>query len=166
MKKEWNVKIDDQMYTVSLKGRKVTVNNEVLKLYKYKKKSGLVHEEYEIPIGAKTGLIVIKNMSAPQLVIDGRDCATGEEYEPIKIPKWAYIFVVLHFVNFLNGALGVVLAIIGLSLTVSVSCNKKMNVGIRILLDIGILVASIALVFGIAYLVAGIYKGVITYEFI
>lgn len=156
MKKEWNVKIDEQMYTVTMNGRKVTVNGEKLKLNKYKKKSGLVHEEYEIPVGPKTGLIVIKNLSAPQLVIDGKDCATGEEFEPIKIPKWAYIFVVLHFVNFLNGAIGAVIAVVGLSLTVAVSCNKKMNIGMRIILNIGILAAAIALVFGIAWMISGV----------
>lgn len=156
MKKEWNVKIDDQMYNVNVKSNtKVLVNGEALKLRKYKKKSGLVHEEYEIPVGSKTALLVLKNMSAPQLVIDGKDCATGEAYEPVKIPKWAYIFVVLHFVNFLNGALGIIMAVIGLSLTVAVAGNKKLNVAIRVLLCTGILVLAILLVFGIALAVAG-----------
>lgn len=47
MARVWNVKVDERMYAVQLKGRKVDVNGEKLKLSKYKKKTGLVHEEYE-----------------------------------------------------------------------------------------------------------------------
>lgn len=57
-------------------------------------------------MGAKTALLVIRSMSTPQLVIDNRDCATGEEYVPVKLPVWAYAFVVLHCINFINGAIG------------------------------------------------------------
>lgn len=106
MKKTWEVKIDEQMHKVELNNQKLVVDGEKLKLRKFKKKSGLIHEEYEIPVGSKNALLVLKNMSTPQLVIDGLDCATGEEYVPVKLPKWAYVFIVLHFINFLNGALG------------------------------------------------------------
>lgn len=156
MSKKWNVKIDEKMYDLELKGRNLLINGETLKLKKYKKKTGLTHEEYEVPVGSKTALVVIKNMSAPQLVIDNRDCATGEEYVPIKLPKWSYIFVILHLVNFLNGALGAVLAVIGIALTTSISCNTKMNVAARVLLDLAVLILALLLVFGIALLVAGI----------
>ena len=101
MSKKWNVKIDERMYDIELKGRKLLVNGEVMKLGPYRKKTGLTHEEYEVPIGSKKALLVIRNLSAPVLAIDNRDCATGEEYVPVKMPGWSYVFVVLHCLNFL-----------------------------------------------------------------
>ncbi|MBD5548570.1 MAG: hypothetical protein HDQ97_14465 [Lachnospiraceae bacterium] len=150
MSKEWNVKIDDRMHNIELKGRKLKVDGENIKLRKYRKKTGLVHEEYEIPVGSKNALLVLRNMGGTVLVIDNKDCATGEEYVPVKIPGWAYIFIVLHCVNFINGALGAFLAVIGITLTASVSSNRKINVFIRVLLDLVILVLAVLAVLGIA----------------
>lgn len=154
MSKEWNVKIDDRMYNIELKGRKLKVNGENLKLRKYRKKTGLVHEEYEIPVGSKNALLVLRNMGGTVLVIDDKDCATGEEYVPVKIPGWAYIFIVLHCVNFINGALGAFLAVVGISLTASVSSNRKMNVLIRVILDFVILVLAALAILAIAFMLA------------
>lgn len=89
-------------------------------------------------------------MGGNKLVIDGKDCATGEEYVPLKIPKWAYIFMALQFLNFMNGALGVLMAFVGISATAAVSSNQKMNVVVRILLDVVILIAVYAVIFGLA----------------
>ena len=154
MSKEWNVKIDDRMHNIELKGRKLKVDGENIKLRKYRKKTGLVHEEYEIPVGSKNALLVLRNMGGTVLVIDNKDCATGEEYVPVKIPGWAYIFIVLHCLNFANGALGTFLAVVGITLTASVSSNRKMNVLIRVLLDLVILVLAVLAVFSIALMLA------------
>ncbi len=156
MSKKWNVKIDERMYDIQLKGKKLIVNGDTLKLKDYRKKMGLTYEEYEVPIGSKKALLVIRNLSAPILAIDNRDCATGEEYVPIKMPGWSYVFVVLHCLNFFNGAVGALLAIIGVALTTSISCNRRMNVAVRVLLNIVIVVISVILIFGIAFLIAGI----------
>lgn len=150
MARVWNVKVDEQMYAVQLKGKKVEINGEKLKLNKFRKKMGLVHEEYEFPVGSKNALLVIKNMSAPQLVIDGLDCATGEKYVPFKMPWWSYIFIVLHMINFIKGAIGCLAAIIGIGAATSISCNTKMNAVVRLLLNVIILVLLYAVVFGIA----------------
>lgn len=116
MSKQWNVKIDEQSYDVALKNaNKLMINGEELKLKAYKKKTGLVHTEYEVPVGTKTALLIIRSMGTPQLIIDNKDCATGEDYVPVKLPKWAYIFIVLHCINVLNGALGIFLAIAGVT---------------------------------------------------
>lgn len=157
MKKTWNVKIDEQMYNVELKNRKLIVNGEQMKLNsKLRKKMGLVHEEYEVPIGSKRALIVIKSMGAPQLVIDNRDCGTGEEYVPVKLPIWSYLFVALHFVNFINGAVGCLIAVCGLVITASVSCNKNLNIVVRVLLNVAVVVLAYAVVFGVAFAVSGL----------
>lgn len=156
MNNKWDVKIDEQMYNLELKGKKLVVNGETLKLKTYKKKTGLIHEEYEVPVGPKTALLVIRSMAAPQLVIDNMDCATGEEYVPVKLPKWSWVFVALHCINFINGAIGWAMAVMGIALTTSVSCNKKMNVVMRVLVDIAILVFAYAIVFGVAFLINGL----------
>lgn len=155
MGKLWNVKIDEKMYNVELKGRKLLVNGEDIKLKKYRKKTGLVHEEYEFPLGSKTAFLDLRGMNGSVLVIDNKNCATGEEYVPVKMPKWAYIFVVLHCLNFLNGALGAAMAVIGIMLTASISSNKRMNVVLRVLLDLVVLVVAIIAIFSIALMLAG-----------
>lgn len=154
MGKEWNVKIDDRMYNIKVKGRQLKVNGENIKLRKYRKKTGLVHEEYEIPVGSKKALLVLRNMGGTVLVIDNKDCATGEEYVPVKIPGWAYIFIVLHCVSFIGGALGAFLAVVGITLTASVSSNKKMSVFIRVILDFVILVLAALMVIAIGLMLA------------
>ena len=156
MSKKWDVKIDEQMYNVELSGKKLKVNGEVLKLKQYRKKMGLIHEEYEVPVGSKKALLVIRSMGTPQLVIDNRDCATGEEYVPVKIPGWAYVFVVLHCINLINGAIGWLMVVVGLTLTTSVSANRKLNTALRIVLDLVILVLAYVVVFGVAFLAAGL----------
>ncbi len=157
MAKAWNVKVDGQTYSVKMKGSNVEINGEKLVLSKkYKKKTGLVHEEYEFPVGSKTALLVRKNLSAPQLVIDGVDCATGEQYVPFKMPWWSYIFIALHFINCLNGAIGLLIFVVGIGATTSISTNNRMNVAVRVLLDAVVLVLAYAVVFGLAFALAGV----------
>ncbi|GFI01519.1 MAG: hypothetical protein HFI44_04180 [Lachnospiraceae bacterium] len=156
MGKLWNVKIDEQMYNLELKGKKLLVNGEDIKLKKYRKKTGLIHEEYEFPLGSKTAFLDLRNMNSSVLVIDNKNCDTGEEYVPIKTPGWAYIFVVLHCLNFLNGALGAAFAVIGIMLTVSISSNRKMNVVVRVLLDLAILVVAVIAIFAVALMLTGL----------
>lgn len=157
MSKQWNVKIDEQSYDVALKNaNKLMINGEELKLKAYKKKTGLVHTEYEVPVGTKTALLIIRSMGTPQLIIDNKDCATGEDYVPVKLPKWAYIFIVLHCINVLNGALGIFLAIAGVTVTTSLSCNRKLNVAVRVILNLAVLILFWVLVFAVAFMVAGL----------
>ena len=156
MGKLWNVKIDEQMYNLELKGKKLLVNGEDIKLKKYRKKTGLIHEEYEFPLGSKPAFLDLINMKSSVRVIDNKNCDTGEEYVPIKTPGWAYIFVVLHCLNFLNGALGAAFAVIGIMLTVSISSNRKMNVVVRVLLDLAILVVAVIAIFAVALMLTGL----------
>ena len=53
--------------------------------------------------------------------------------------------------NFINGALGALLAIAGVAATISISCNTKMPVIVRVLLDI-----VLVFIFGIAIAAAGL----------
>ena len=151
MLKTWDVGVDGQGYHIELKNnKKVSINGEELKLKNYVKKTGLVHTEYELQLGSKTALLVLMSMNQPHLYIDNRDFETGAEYTPLKIPGWAYIFMVLHCFNFLNGAIGGVMAVVGITFATYISCNKNMNIIIRLLLNIALLV----LIFGIVLIVA------------
>lgn len=155
MAKVWNVKVDEVSYNIKLNGSNVVVNGEKLKLRRYKKKTHLLTTDYEIPVGSKNALLVVGGLvGGNKLVIDGKDCATGETYVPVKFPAWSYIFVALHFVNFINGAIGVALAFVGLSATAAISSNQKMNIAVKIILDLLVLIAVYAVIFGIAYAAA------------
>ncbi|MCH5248693.1 MAG: hypothetical protein J1E98_02110 [Lachnospiraceae bacterium] len=157
MMKTWDIRVDDIEYRIELKNnKKVFVNGEELKLKNYVKKTGLVHTEYEIPFGPKTGVLVLMSMNAPHLYIDNRDCETGQEYSPLKIPVWAYIFMVLHCINFLNGALGGAMAVVGITFATYISCNRNMNIMLRLILNILLLIVIYAVVFGVAVVLAGL----------
>ncbi len=89
-----------------------------------------------------------------KLAIDGIDCATGAAFTPPEMPKWAYVFMVIHCLNFLNGALGALLAIVGIMATISISSNTRLSVPVRILLDIAMVAVCIIVVFAVAFALA------------
>lgn len=151
MGKTWNVRVDDREYKLELKRGSMIINDEKTPLKNSLSKRNWVQNEYEITVGSKKALLVISNLiGGPKLVIDGKDCATGEDYVPVKFPAWSYIFVVLHLLNFLNGALGVLIAIFGVSITAAVSTNSKFNIIVKIVLNLVVLLLAYILIFGIA----------------
>ena len=157
MATSWNVAIDGSYYNVELiKNNKVVVNGQALKLKDYKVKTSFIQTEYDIPVGPKSARLVITTLKQPQLVIDGRDCVTGAEYVPIKIPVWAYIFIVLHCINFQGGAIGGALAAVGILATVSVSTNNKMNIALKILINLAILIVINVILYGIAFILTSL----------
>ncbi|MCM1155804.1 MAG: hypothetical protein NC489_37830 [Ruminococcus flavefaciens] len=155
MEKSWNVNVDGMMYNVTLRKKDLLVNGAPLHLKNYRTKTGMVQTEYEIPVGNRKALLVIQGMGGSRLFMDNRDCETGEAYIPAKVPVWAYIFVVLHCINFVNGAIGGAMAAVGILLTLTVSANTKMNIGLRIFLNIAFLILAYAIVFGLAVLIVG-----------
>lgn len=64
------------------------------------------------------------------------------------MPKWAYIFVVLHCVNLLNGLSGCAMAILGIGSIKLISDSKKLNEKLEILVDMVILLILYAVSFG------------------
>lgn len=76
---------------------------------------------WEVPIGGTRTILYGGGWLSglqQRLVLDGRDVMTGEEYRPVeKLPVWAYIFIVLHAVNLLNGAIGGCLTVIGITIS-------------------------------------------------
>lgn len=155
--KTWNVMVDGVGYYVEFRNnRQIVVNGALLNLKDYRVKTGMLQTEYEIPVGCRKALLVIRSMSGPRLVMDNRDCATGEEYVPEKIPVWAYVFIVLHCGNFLNGAIGGAMAAVGILITSSVSSNQKMNPIVKVIIDIAVLAGAYAVVFAVALALTGL----------
>ncbi len=155
--KTWNVMADGMGYYVELRNNKeIAVNGALLKLKDYRAKTGMVQTEYEIPLGSKKALLVIRSMSEPALVLDNRDCATGEEYVPAKVPAWAFVFMALHCINFRNGAIGGAMGAMGIIITASVSGNRKMNILARIGIDIAVLAGAYAIVYAVALALVGL----------
>lgn len=157
MSKKWEIRVDEKAYQIELKAAKILVNEEATPLKDCVKKKGWFQNEYEVAVGSKTAMLVVGSwIGGTKLVVDGKDCATGEEYVPLKLPGWAYVFVVLQLVNVMNGLIGFLVALAGCSATASVSTNPKFNTAVKILLDIVILVLAYGVVFGIAVAIASI----------
>ncbi|MCI9162293.1 MAG: hypothetical protein HFG59_03400 [Lachnospiraceae bacterium] len=158
--KPWNVVVDGKQYEVKAKGGKLVVNGETNKLKTLMSKKEGMWKVYELPLGAKKAQYYVNNwVGGVKLVMDGVDCATGKPFTAKNPPKWTYVFLVIHLLYILflmGGALGVLMAFVGMMATISVSCNTNMPVGVRILLNIGILVAFAAADVGIVYLVGGL----------
>ena len=149
MSKTWNINIGDERYKIHLKNTKVQINRRLLKLKPLLKKSGYLKREYEIPVGGKTALLVTGGMVAgTNLYIDGIDCITGKPYEPLVLPKWAYLFMIIHVCNLINGAIGGLCAVMGVSLTAYIASNTKMNFLLKLILNILVLILAAVIVLG------------------
>lgn len=156
--KPWNVVVDGTNYEVKPKGAKVVVNGEKKKLKNLMSKKDGMWKIYELPLGAKKAEIYVNTwIGGMRLVMDGIDCATGKPYTAQKLPKWAYLFLIIHlaYILFLmGGALGVLMAFLGIMATISVSSNSNMPVGLRVLADIGIAVAFALVDLGVVFLIS------------
>ena len=153
----WSVVVDGQVHQVKTKGSSLVVDGEKTKLKNLTSHKEGIYKVYQVPIGGKTAQFYVNSwVGGMKLAMDGIDCATGAAFTPPEMPKWAYVFMVLHCVNFINGALGALLAIAGVAATISISCNTKMPVIVRVLLDIVLVFVSVAIIFGIAIAAAGL----------
>ncbi len=149
--KSWEVVVDDTKYRIKPKGNKLVINDEKVKLKSLMSRKDGMFKVYEVPLGYKKALLYVNSwVGGQRLVMDGVDCATGAPFTPPKLPKWGYIFMVIHCINCINGAIGFLLAVAGVAATISISCNTKIPTAVRVLLDIGLVIASAAIVFGIA----------------
>lgn len=161
--KAWDVIINGQSYHVELKGSKIAVNGTTMKLKDLKKERKMHYGTWEIPLGGTRAILYGSGWLAgiqQRLVMDGRDVATGEEYRPVeKLPVWAYIFIVLHAVNLLNGAFGACLAVIGITATISISANEKFPLAVKLLLSLALLVIAAVMIFGMAVGIGGLIYG-------
>ncbi|MCI8838008.1 MAG: hypothetical protein HFG74_08105 [Hungatella sp.] len=151
----WNVIVDGKNYEIKQKSYSLRINGEKKKLKELMSKKDGIYRVYEVPLGSKKAQYYVNTwVGGAKLAMDGVDCATGQPFTPPKMPKWAYIFMVIHCLNFMNGALGALLAILGVMATISISSNTGMPVVARVLLNILVVVACAVAVFGVALALA------------
>ena len=156
----WNFEVQGIPYRVELKKNAISVNGaEPVKLNKLARKSSLTETHYSMMIEGKEAVLHVRQFGAVVLSYDGRDCATGEEYIPAKMPGWAWVFIVLHAIDFfflIGGAIGGILQVFIVTAIAAVSSNRKKSTGVRVLVCIGIwllsTIAQFILAVGIASL--------------
>lgn len=151
MSQKWNVMADGVEYEIEyINNKKIRVNGNELALKDYQTKLTMTTTEHELTLGSKKALLIVKSLNSAQLIMDGVDCASGKEEVPgpNRLPKWAYIFVILHCVNFLNGLSGCAMAILGIGSVQLISSSKKLSVKQEVLVDLVILIILYALTFG------------------
>lgn len=156
----WNFEVQGIPYKVELKKNKVSINNaEPIKLTKLARKSSLWESHYSMMIEGKEAVIHIKQYGDPVLSYDGKDCATGEEYVPTKVPIWAWVFIVLHVADWfflIGGALGGVIQALVLAAIAAVSSNTKKSTGTRVLVCAAIWLLSTAVQYFLASWIASL----------
>lgn len=156
----WNFEVQGIPYRVELKKNAISVNGaEPVKLNKLARKSSLTETHYSMMIEGKEAVLHVRQFGAVVLSYDGRDCATGEEYIPAKMPGWAWVFIVLHVIDFfflVGGAIGGILQVFIVTAIAAVASNRKKSTGVRVLVCIGIwllsTIAQFILAVGIASL--------------
>lgn len=156
----WNFEVQGIPYRVELKKNAVSVNGaEPVKLNKLTRKSNLTETSYSMMIEGKEAVLHVRQFGATVLSYDGRDCATGEAYIPSKMPGWAWIFIVLHAIDFfflIGGAIGGIIQVLIITAMAAVASNRKKSTGVRVLVCVGIwllsTIAQFILAVGIASL--------------
>lgn len=150
----WNIEVEGIPYKIELKKNQVIVNGrEPMKLNKLVKLGSTWETNYYIPLDGKEAILHVRQFSAPVLSFQGKDCSTGEEYVPLKMPGWVWVFIVLHAINFfilIGGAIGGVLQFFVAALMVSASANTKKKLSIRILSCVAIWLLSTVVQFILA----------------
>lgn len=148
----WNFEAQNIPYRIEYEKNKISINNaEPVKLRKFTyKNADILGQDWSIPLEGTEAVLHIRAFRAPVLSYNGRDCATGEEYIPAKVPGWTWVFIILHAIDFfliLGGALGGGIQAAVNMLIASVASNTKRSIGVRILMCAGIWLLSTALQF-------------------
>ncbi|MDE6388503.1 MAG: hypothetical protein K2L82_11935 [Lachnospiraceae bacterium] len=170
MSQRWNVTVEGEVYDIEyINNKKIIVNGRQLRLKDYQSKLTMTTTEHEIPLGSQKALLIVQAMNRAQLIMDGVDCASGDnmknlngvkdvkggtEHVPAKLPNWTYIFIMLHCVNLLNGLSGCAAAILGIGAIKLICDSTKMSTAQKVLLNLGVLILAYALTFGAAILAA------------
>lgn len=138
-------------------------NGDAIKLNKIKQQSKYPNMEYYIPVGDREVVLNLIQGKQPILTMDGRDCVTGEPFELTKMPKWTWVFIVLHILNFfilIGGAIGGACAG-GLSAwTATIASDNKMSTGKRVGICVAIWLVASVLEFILAVVLGMMMSGI------
>ena len=150
----WNIEVESVPYKIEFKKNQVSVNGrEPVKLNKLKKTGNTWVTNYAIPLQDKEATLHISSFAQPVLSLDGRDCSTGEVYEPVKVPGWVWVFIVLHALNFfllIGGAIGGAIQALVIYPMISVAANTKKKTSTRVLTCLGMWLLSTVVQFFLA----------------
>lgn len=147
VREEWNVNLGDFSYcNVVFENNKISINHgEMTKLGKFKSlKGNLLEKPYEIPLNGQNAILYLSG-GKPILTLDGIDCATGQPYEPIKIPGWNWVFYVLYIINFIiliGGALGGAAWTGCAYLSARIASDQKKSMAVRVLLCVALYIGT------------------------
>lgn len=161
MSQKWNVNVDGEECEIKyINNKKIIVNDKELRLKDFQKNLTMTTTEFEIPIGSQKALLIVRSLNSAQLIMNGADCGSEATQAPESaqtpgistLPKWTYIFVILHCVNFVNGLSGCAMAIIGIGSIKLVNDSKRFSEKQEIIIDLIILLLLYAMTFGRAFL--------------
>lgn len=129
------------------------------KTIKNKEDSNIFEAVFDIPLPNGEIVKMFSSTTKKHMVYNGRDVETGEAYEVAPIPAWAWVFVVLYVANFflfLGGALGAVVNLFGAAFTIEVATRSKKSTGVKVVLNILILIAVVVISLLVAILISGL----------
>ena len=146
--KHWSIIIDDTPYEIDFYKNKISINGgPYSKLGALAKSSNLFHGANAVSVGDKMLMLHTQPMAEPVLTYEGLNCETNEPYTPAEFPKWGWIFIILHGINFfllIGGAIGGILVALFLWPTAGIAMNKNKSTVTRVFQCIGVwLVATI-----------------------
>lgn len=160
--RKYNITVQDKTYDIRLRASSVEINGTRYKIRKLPARKLLfLTMEVDLPIEGAS-VMLVSGLWSMDLVVNGVSARTGKSYTPIgKVPVWGYVLSALNLVQIINGAIGGVLAVIGIYLTLRISTSEETALPVRILVSVAYLVLSWVVVFLLAALLVagGAYPG-------
>lgn len=153
--KTWTIRTGDVSHEIKVNGGNVWIDGERHKLRQLPRKQVMfIVCDYTLPIdGAE--VLLAPGMFSPELVVDGVYVTTGAPYHRMeRLPAWAYVFVVLNFVNLINGAIGGAMAFVGAFLTIRAAADPNRGTGTKVFISAVILLGCWVFVLVLAFLLA------------
>lgn len=160
----WNINLDGNYYKVNLEKNKLSINDgEAIKLSKLPKKSVFPHMKYFLKLGNREAVLNVQQGGAAVITIDGIDYLTGKPYSLTPMPGWAWIFIVLHILNFIlviGGAIGGA-CLGGMSIiTMSIAAGNEESTGKKVMWCTIIWLVSTVIEFILAMLFAFMFSSI------
>lgn len=148
----WSVIVEGRLYQINARSGSVVIDGEKTKLKNLLSRKEGLYRVYQVPVGGSFAQLYVNTwVGGMKLAMNGVDCATGEPFTPPEFPKWGYIFLVIHGINFINGAMGALLAIVGVMATISISSNPKLTAPVKVALNIAMVAVCVMVVFTVAF---------------
>ena len=142
--KRFNITVQGKPYDIRLRAYSVEINGTRYKLRKLPTRRVIfLTMEIDLPIEGAS-VMLVPGLVSMELVVDGVYVRSG------------YVFSALNLVQIINGAIGALLGVLGIYLTLRISTAEDIPLTVRILLSVAYLVLSwVAVILIAALLVMG-----------